>query len=203
MASYMSRGESRWPGATSRRLRRSPRRRGDVGHAAVEEFLQRAQAADLVDGAGDAAARADEGDLRAGTAAATPGHSPLVLTTEPPVSAGERRRPGADAFRKVYACAAAVRRRTGRPRASAIAVDLARELVDLAGQLRHLAAAGDVSATSVPRTVSSTTRPRSLRSRWNRPWRSESRDSLARGLALSPFARGSGSWPGPCAGRRA
>ena len=35
----------------------------EVEDAAVEELLERAQAADLVDGAGDAAARADQGDL--------------------------------------------------------------------------------------------------------------------------------------------
>src|SRR5205823_6279406 len=66
----------------------------EVGQAAAEEVVQRAQAPDLVHGPGDAAARADERDLRPRAAAGTPGHAPPRLDHRAyaDAAAGPRRR---------------------------------------------------------------------------------------------------------------
>ena len=148
----------------------------EIGHAAVEQVLERAQAADLVDGAGDAAARADEGatlDLPSATRVRRRSAPPrLGHRASEVVRRWLRRRPRAPA---------------PRPGGTAVAVDLARSSSTLRVSSETSRRLGMLSATRVPRTVSSTTRPRSFFSRCNRPCRAESWDSIWRAAFFCSF----------------
>ena len=93
----------------------------EVEDAAAEELVEGPQAADLVDRAGDSAAGADQGDLfgRALSGAASAGWPAPVLLARESTSRGPRVTPG-----------------------RALAVALALEAVDLAGELVHLPGEG-------------------------------------------------------------